>query len=211
MIESLVNQFDSLTKREKIIAVTTLIILVWWAWDTFFYQSLSTQRSQVKTELSNIKNQLSAQQRKADQIEALGKLDPNLSNKQKLKEIQTEFNKLKQQLDFGSKKFVPAYSMAEVLGDMLRKNNRLKLIHLETLPVSTLSKNDAQKSWVYRHGLSLTLSGNYLNTLNYLKSLESLPWRLNWGSIDYQVKEFPIAETTLQVYTLSFEENWLGL
>ena len=50
-----------------------------------------------------------------------------------------------------------------------------------------------------------------MDTVNYLKSLESLPWRFSWDSVDYQVKQYPVAETTLRLYTLSFEENWLGL
>ena len=115
--------------------------------------------------------------------------------------------KLKQQLDIGEKKFVPAQLMVKVLRDLLKQNSGLDLIAMETLPVSSFSESTT----IYRHGLSLTLTGNYFNTLNYLKKLESLPWRLNWGSIEYQVKEYPIAETTLKLSTLSFEENWLEL
>jgi MSHA biogenesis protein MshJ len=101
--------------------------------------------------------------------------------------------------------------MAKVLQDMLKKSSGLKLVKLETLPVTTLTGSKQEQSWIYRHGLSITLSGSFFNTLNYLQSLESLPWRFNWDKIDYQVKEYPVAETSLQVYTLSFEENWLGL
>jgi hypothetical protein len=32
-----------------------------------------------------------------------------------------------------------------------------------------------------------------------------------WDSIDYQVKNYPLAETTIRAYTLSFEESWLGV
>lgn len=211
MIESLVNRFDSLTDREKIICITTLLVLVWWAWDHFFYQPVKAQQNQLTTELSSVNTQLAVQQQAAIEIKALGEINPNLLNMQKLQKVKTELKKLKQQLDTGNKKFVPAHDMTKVLANILKKNKGLKLIQLETLPVSTLSKSEQKQSWVYRHGLSLTLSGNYFSTLNYLKSLETLPWRLNWGAIEYQVKEYPIAETTLHVYTLSYEKNWLGL
>ncbi len=211
MIKLLVDRFDSLTGREKTIFITTLVVLAWGAWDKLFYQPIAAQHKQIKTELSSIKIQLSALLQQITQITALGELDPNSANRQKLKEVKAEIKRLKQRLDIGSKKFVPAKVMVEVLGDILQKNRGLKLVHLETLPVSTLPILDQKQSWVYRHGLSLTLSGNYFNTLNYLKSLEALPWRLNWGAIDYQVKDYPVAETILQVYTLSYEENWLGL
>ena len=211
MTKDLLEKFNNLSTREKTILFSTLLIVVWGAWDAYLYQPIIKKQEQLTRELSTIKIQLSALQQAATQIEAIGKIDPNQANKQKLTEVKTELQRLKQQLDIGDKKFVPANLMAEVLRDMLKQNTGLKLLKLETLPVTTLSEPGQQKSWVYRHGLSITLSGNYFNTLNYLKSLESLPWRFNWDAIDYQVIEYPVAETTLKVYTLSFEENWLGL
>ncbi len=207
MIKSIHERFNSLTMREKIIFFATSIVLIWGLWDRFIYQPIVSKQKQFSIELSSIQSQLSAQQQMAMQIEALGKVDPNYDNKQKLKQIKAELIKLKQQLGIGEKKFVPAQLMVKVLQDLLKQNSRLNLIALETLPISTLSDS----STIYRHGLSLTLSGNYFNTLNYLKKLESLPWRFNWDSIDYKVKEYPVAETTLKLYTLSFEENWLEL
>ena len=211
MTNILLERFNSLSTREKTIIFSTLLVIVWSAWDSFFYQPITTKQEQLTSELSSIKIQLSALQQAATQIEAIGKIDPNRANKQKLTEVKSELQKLKQQLDIGDKKFVPADLMTEVLRDMLKQNTGLKLVKLETLPVTTLSEPGQQQSWVYRHGLSITLSGNYFNTLNYLKSLESLPWRFNWDAIEYQVIEYPIAETSLNVYTLSFEENWLDL
>jgi len=211
MTNALLERFNGLTVREKSIFFPTLLIVVWAAWDAYIYQPIKTKQEQLTKELNAINIQLSAQQQAATQIEALGKIDPDQANKHKLAEVKLELQKLKQQLDIGDKKFVPAGLMAEVLRDLLKQNTGLKLIRLETLPVTTLSESSEQQSWVYRHGLSIILSGNYFNTLNYLKSLESLPWRFNWDSIDYQVIEYPVAKTTLNVYTLSFEENWLGL
>jgi len=211
MTNALLERFNGLTAREKTIFFSTLLIVVWGAWDAYIYQPIKTKQEQLTNELNTTNIQLSAQQQAATQIEALGKIDPDQANKHKLTEVKLELQKLKQQLDIGDKKFVPAGLMAEVLRNMLKQNTGLKLIRLETLPVTTLSESSQQQSWVYRHGLSITLSGNYFNTLNYLKSLESLPWRFNWDSIDYQVMEYTVAKTTINVYTLSFEENWLGL
>jgi len=211
MTETLLERFNSLTAREKIMFLATVLVLVWGAWDKWLYQPIKTSQNQLTTQLSSIKLQISVQQQAARQIEALGKIDPNQENKNKLTGVKEKLVKMKAQLGVGEKQFVPPHLMAKVLHDMLKKNNGLKLLKLETLPVTTLSEPNLDKSWIYQHGLSVTLSGNYFNTLNYLKSLESLPWRFNWDTIDYQVKQYPIAETTLLVYTLSFEENWLGL
>jgi MSHA biogenesis protein MshJ len=210
MIKTLQTRFNSLTNREQLIFLATLLILIWSVWDNLVYQPITNQTKQYATELKKLNNNISTYQQTMLEIERVGKLDPNLSNKTKLKQLNARVKKLTSQLGKGEKKFVSANKMATLLTDMLNQNNGLKLVGLETLPATTLSQSE-QQSWVYRHGLSLTLQGNFKDTVSYLKSLESLPWRFSWDSIDYQVKQYPVAETTLRLYTLSFEENWLGL
>jgi len=211
MNSSLLTRFNATSAREKLILLLTAIAIIWGVWDAFVYQPLTQQKNKLSTELFSLKIELSAQEMAAKQIEASGKIDPNTANKQKLDAINDQLKTLKQQLDIGNKRFVSAHSMAQVLQEMLQKNKRLTLVNLETLPVTDLSTLGQQKSWIFRHGLSITIHGNFFDTLNYLQSLESLTWRFNWNNINYQVKDFPTAETTFQVYTLSFEENWLGL
>jgi len=211
MINKLLSRFNSLTDREQLIFIATLFIVVWSAWDSFFYQPMADEKKQYTAELSEIENQLATYQQTASNIETQGKLDPNLVNKTKLTQVKSQLAALKSQLGLGEKEFVSAHKMAGLLTDMLNQNNGLTLTKLETLPVTTLSDDKQQQSWVYRHGLSLTLRGNFINTVNYLKALESLPWQFSWDSVNYQVIQYPVAETTLRLYTLSFEENWLGL
>ncbi len=208
---NLIKQFNLLTIREQSIILATLTLVFLGAWDNYFYQPLITNHSKLKDQLSSLKLQVLEQQQLAIQIEVSGKTDPNQTNKKKLAEIKTELKKSKSQLGIGEKLFVSPRVMVEVLSNILKENSTLQLLKLESIPVASLSKSKQEYSGVYRHGLSITLRGNYLNTLNYLKSLESLPWKFSWDTIDYKVKKHPVAETTLRVYTLSFEENWLGL
>lgn len=210
-MNSLIEQFNALSSREKIILLATFSIVLWGVWDNFFYQPLTNSHNQLKSELSAVKEQIAEKRNIASQLEVTGKADPNLLNKQKLDQIKNKLKHSKSQLGIGEKAFVSAHLMIEVLHDMLQQSSGLKLIKLESLPVTSLTKNDQEHSGVYRHGLTITLSGSYLNTLKYLQSLEALPWKFSWDRIDYQVKKYPLAETTLRVYTLSFEENWLGL
>jgi MSHA biogenesis protein MshJ len=48
-------------------------------------------------------------------------------------------------------------------------------------------------------------------TLRYLSVLESLPWHFIWDNIEYHVTDYPQAEITIRIYTLSFEEKWLDV
>lgn len=210
-LEQLQRRFAILGRREKLMVAGTALVSLWGFWDFMFYQPLNKQQALVIAEIGTLQNQLEAQQQIAKQVEEAGRKDLNSDARQQLNQLQQSANKLRQQLSQGGKKFVPAQSMATALRDMLQQHGNLKLIKLETLPVSGFGNSDQEPIWVYRHAMVITLQGDYFSTLNYLKALETLPWRIHWDSIAYQVKDYPLAETRIQVYTLSFEQDLLGV
>ncbi|MGZ8222992.1 MAG: hypothetical protein ACXWT0_15205 [Methylobacter sp.] len=212
MLNNLQEKFEALAKREKIIASGALLIGLWACWDSFFYQPAQKKQQALQQELAGLKQQVTDQQLKAIKLENSSHTDPNLNNRNKLAELKTQYNSLQERMMKGGKSFVSPHLMAVALSDILNQNKQLNLIKLDTLPVATLSKSQQpQLNPIYKHGLAITFSGSYLDTLNYLKALESLPWQFIWESIDYQVTNYPTAETTIRAYTLSFKESWLGV
>ena len=188
MLNNLQEKFEALTQREKIIVVAAIIIGLWFGWDNFFYQPTHKKQQALLQELISLKQQISDQQLIAIKLENSPHTDPNLNNQNKLVELKAEYNRLQELMMQGDKNFVPPHLMAVALSDILNRNNQLTLIKLNTLPVTTLLKSkQPQLHPIYKHGLAITFSGSYLDTLNYLKALESLPWHFIWESIDYQV------------------------
>jgi MSHA biogenesis protein MshJ len=211
MLSNLQEKFEALTKREKIIVVGAILIGFWVGWDNFFYQPTQKKQLALQQQLLGLNQQITEQQLIAIKLENSSHIDPNLENRNKLTTLKAEYSRL-QELMMHDKSLVPPQLMAIALSDILSQNNQLILIKLDTLPVTTLLESkQPQSNPVYKHGLAITFSGSYLNTLNYLKALESLPWHFVWESIDYQVKNYPTAETTIKAYTLSFKESWLGV
>lgn len=205
------QRFNLLSQREKLMTVGAILLLLWGGWDNLFYQSLQKDNQTLESEIAKLQNQLDVQQQIAKQIEDIGRNNPNAATRQQLSNLLQSVDNLKEQLSLGDKKFVPSQLMANALSDMLKQHGNLKLVKLETLPASPFGSSDQEPAWMYRHPLAITLEGDFFSTLNYLKALEALPWRIHWDSIAYQVKDYPIAETRIQVYTLSFEQDWLGV
>jgi MSHA biogenesis protein MshJ len=210
-IEQFQQRFARLSRREKLMVVGTAILTIWGVWDSLFYQPLRKQQQLLDAEIGALQKQLDAQQQIAGQLREMGRNDLNSDSRKQLTELQQSVQNLKQQLNLGGKKFVPAPLMAAALRDMLKQHGNLKLIKLQTLPATGFGNAEAEPIWVYRHTMAITLQGDYFSTLNYLKSLETLPWRIHWDSIAYRVTEYPVAETRIQVYTLSFDEDFLGV
>jgi MSHA biogenesis protein MshJ len=66
-------------------------------------------------------------------------------------------------------------------------------------------------SLLYRHGVEITVRGNYLDMIDYMNALESMPTQLFWGGAKLEVEEYPTARLTLTMYTLSLDSKWLKL
>jgi MSHA biogenesis protein MshJ len=62
---------------------------------------------------------------------------------------------------------------------------------------------------IYRHGVEITLAGNYLDLLAYLRDLEKQQSQMYWGKLDLSVASYPTATLKLSVYTVSLDLAWL--
>ena len=64
---------------------------------------------------------------------------------------------------------------------------------------------------LYRHGIKITLSGNYFELRNYLQQLEKLSWKFFWQEFDLEVKEYPMNELSIEIYSLGSKEAFVGV
>ena len=103
---------------------------------------------------------------------------------------------------------------------MLNRDSHVRLVRLRTLPVAALVESaaagaagtkppEAMKNLVYKHGIELTVEGNYLDLLEYQARLEKLPWRMFFARTSVNSAEYPRVLMTVTLFTLSLEEAWL--
>lgn len=225
-IDKVVSRVDALSLRERVLIFAAGAFLV-----------VSLIYSLFLTPLLNKQKALSAQvvqqQEKMKDIQAqIGAL---LQAKQDdAKSPQRErIRVLRQQLADGDAylkerrdKLVPPEKMAELLEQVLKKNGRLQLVALNTLPVSLLIEPAADAApapsaapvpapgserQIYKHGVQITVRGSYADMLQYLTALEKLPQQMFWGVAKMQVVQHPTAELTLTLYTLSLDKTWLQI
>lgn len=212
MPNNLLQKFEILSSREKWLLISALLIVLWGGWDSFFYTPLKKQQAQLQQQLTNSKTELATQQQLAIQLQARSLDNPKISQQKRLESLKVQYQQLLIKISQLDKKFVPPELMAKVLNDLLKQDKQLSLIKLDTLPPHTLLEVSKQSLHpIYKHGLVLQFSGNYPATLKYLTTLEAMPWNFVWDSVDYQVKNYPQAEITLRIYTLSLKKDWLDV
>jgi MSHA biogenesis protein MshJ len=225
-------RIDALTLRERIVIfgvvvlllvvlINTLLLNPQYVKQTVLSQQIKQQQSQIADLQNQIQQKVKTQEVDPDKV--------NLDRFQVLKQRATELNGALADLQKG---LVSPDRMADLLESVLKRNNKLLLVSLKTLPVTALgesnsvSKDKPQNNGLnrsvfddqsagartlFKHTVELTVSGNYLDMLSYMRSLEGMPWQLFWGSAKLKVDEYPTATLTLTVFTLSLDKKWLNL
>jgi MSHA biogenesis protein MshJ len=229
--EKFALRIDALSLRERVIvfaaAVMMLILLV----NSFLLDpqyarqtALSQQIRQQQSQIADIQNQI-------QQTVKARELDPDQPDRVRLRLLNEEAGRMNAALTDLQKRLVPPNRMADLLEDVLKRNNKLLLVSLKTLPVTSLNdiaqdtKSDKGSTalppptteemsgvqTVYQHTVELTVQGSYMDMLAYMRELEALPWELFWGSAQLTVNEYPKATLTLTLFTLSLDKKWLDL
>lgn len=222
---------DAMSLRERGMAFAIAALLLITAINTFFLDPLLKQQKAASQQVMQDQQQIAAIQGEIRILVASHDIDPDGPSRIRLHELKQQSAKLQEELKGMQKGLVSPDKMASLLEGMLKKNNRLQLAALKTLPATQLggpSGPDIQSSKktngaanqgeagtpvvseaVYKHGVEIVVQGSYFDLLNYLVELEAMPWQLFWANAKLSVVAYPKATLTLTVFTLSLDKKWL--
>lgn len=226
-LHQLSEKIDNYSLRERILLLFCILAVLVGIWQLAFEMPQERERAQLEERLAKISSDQSAQ---AAQIAALTSAYASGGQKELLAErdaLQLQLEVLDRELSELSHGLVSAEQLPQILQDVLVSTTQLKLIRVKTLPVEELplqrsSEPSAADSaperpetevatGVYKHGVTLKVSGTYFELTEFLQTLEGLEWRFYWDRLDYTVSDYPRAEIEIRVYTLSAEEGLLGV
>lgn len=209
---ALEKSFTQLSLRERVIMFVALIICsASIAYFTLLDPALLAQEKLVKRiqESSNKEKQLINQ---IAEINEQLKLDPLEEINHKIAFTEATLVQLDEQLDAKLVKFIHAQKMPVALTKVMAKTPGVKISSLKSLPVKAFNpEQKAEASELptifYQHTLEITLQGNYNAIYQYLLNLENLSEKFYWRSLSYQVADYPLAEVSIQIYTLSGQQD----
>ncbi len=224
--EKFVVKIDGMSLRERVLIFAAVAFMLVTLIQVLFLdpllagqKRLSVQVVQQQEKMKDIQAQIGAllQARKDDAASPL---------RQRLSQVKQQLADGDAYLQASRDHLVQPEKMAGLLEQMLKKNGRLQLVSLQTLPVAPLLEKTAKPDvagvqpasaalepdeQIYKHGVQITVRGNYLDLLQYLAALEQLPTKMFWGMTRMNVVQHPAAELTLTLYTLSLNKTWLRI
>ncbi len=217
-------RFAALQPREKTLIIAATVVAV-----LFGGYSLWIEPGQMQAD--NLKKSLAQQQAEQAQLQeqvaalAVRNSDPDSANRAALQRLREELGTIEREIGVFGHTLVPPQRMPALLQSLLTRHRGLTLVSLTTLPprpliaVPTAGKDDPKPADddsparpggnLYTHGIEIKLVGGYQDLLAYVAELDASPQKLMRGGMRLAVKQHPVSELTLTIYTLSLESTWL--
>lgn len=211
------ERIDALSLRERTLLFVTAAVILVVLVNTLLLNPLLAEQKQLSARMLQNQGQISAAQLQIQVLATTSRVDPNQAQQAKLAQLTERLRELDQTLLDNEKGLVAPERMVGLLQDILSRNEGLSLVSLKSLPVKNLvdTKTEPQKNspqqFIYKHGVEIIVQGEYLDLLNYLASLEKLPWQMYWSDANLKVEQYPKSTLSLTLYTLSLDRKWLSV
>jgi MSHA biogenesis protein MshJ len=217
-IGKVVAKVDGMSVRERALIFAAAAFLLVSLINSLFLDPLLDKQKKLSAQVVQQQEKMKETQAQIAALLQAKQADANSPQRERIRVLRKQIADGDAYLKDRRDKLVPPEKMAELLEQVLNKNGRLKLVALNTLPVSLLIEpaGDAAavqvtglEKQIYKHGVKITVRGSYADLLQYLTALEKLPTQMYWGVAKMDVVQHPTAELTLTLYTLSLDKTWL--
>ncbi len=221
------NRFDALNRRERIFVAIASWLFVLFVLDAVAIAPARQDSAALAKAVADKQGDVARLDAELAGLRGRLAQDPDAEAKRRIAALESRVAGIDAALETARGRIVPPERMAGLLDQVLRRNTRLDLVSLRSLPPETLvqeEKSDAkardaagqeahqpQQGMLYRQGMEITLGGGYLDMLDYVAQLEQLPWKMYWGRLELKAEEYPRAILRLRVYTLSLDKAWLSI
>lgn len=209
---------DAMSLRERVLIFAAGAFLLVSLVNAFLLDPMLLKQKNLSRQVVQQQEKMKEIQAQIDVLMQARSAQDNSPQRQQINRIRQELAEGQAYLQSNREKLVPPEKMAELLRQVLSKNANLQLLALQTLPVTPLLENAkpevipavaGAETKIFKHGVEMTVRGNYLDLLQYLNALERMPTQMFWGKVKMEVVQYPAAELTLTLYTLSLDKTWL--
>jgi len=214
-LEASIVKFAGLDLRERILAVAATAVVLYFTVDLALLGpqqkqmvSLRLQDKTHQTELAGINKVLAALAATAPDVAAPSANDP--ATLDTLKKQIADADSIYRQLDSTTSQ------VGTLVEELLVASPELTLVSLKTLPVAPFQGLDNKPGsgkpgepgidvakTIYKHGVEVSIKGNYMALLAYMENLQNYPHALFWSEAKLDVPAHAEVVLRLVLYSLS--------
>lgn len=214
-IERLRVRIDALTLRERAMLFLALITVLYLLAQLLLFSPLEAQQKRALERIGALQKEIAAFEGQMQDILRGQGQDPDADNQRQKRQLMAQIEALDKRIGGAVQGLIAPQQMARVLEEVIRRQSGLRLQRIESLParplVEPVAGETAAQTGLWRHGVRLEFTGDYLSALAYLHALQTLPWALYWDELEIAMEKYPQTRITIVVHTLSLSEGWIGV
>jgi MSHA biogenesis protein MshJ len=206
---------DALTLRERLMLFVGVLVVAGGLWEALLARPLEAREAILSGQIMTAKNRLD-QIDQAMNLAAQGIGDGMPAHLERLRLLEQQVETTEQTVRIFTTDLVTPTQMRLVLEELIERQRGLKLVRVSNLDVRPLlepddASDESDEPMLFRHGLKIELEGSYLDCLEYLSAVEHLPWKLYWGALSLHTTDYPQNAISIEIFTLSLEQEWIGV
>ena len=211
MLGQLESRFDTLEAREQSLLFwgipITIIVVVFLLFVEPLYLDIQKQQTKIKS----LDRQIEMVQASFSELEREAQIDPNANIKLQIKALSARLEKLDADFDNELSQLVAPETMPSLLNQLFEQTEQLQVKSVSSMAPQLVFADDTNAMPIYKHGIEIVFEGGFFATRDFLFAAESLPYKLYWQNLSYEVQEHPKATTTLSLFTLSTSEAFISV
>lgn len=219
-IRALAERIDHMSLRERVLVFGAGVALVYVAWQSLLMDPLQARAAGAVRRAAEVR------ERSASLDAALLGGDPVARALERRQALSGRLAALEAELKDAAGGYVPPERMAELLRDVVDRQQGLRLVSLRNLPVESLADDAGSRAAApgtpatapppdgpgpYVHPVELVVEGDYRAIVAYLHALEALPWRVQWRRLDLAAGDWPTNRVRIEIGTLGPSREWLSV
>lgn len=205
------ERFNRMSLRERVLVFGALLAVLVVGGDSLLIQPMYAKEGALTAEIEQLNEQMNV---------AAGSIaqgpDATTLAEQKHAALTASLEAVNAELASATAGLIPPQRVAEMLREVLSRQGNVKLVSLHNEPVRSLvatSETDAAASLQgpYSHPVVMIVEGQYLDILDYLRTLEALSFRVYWNRLELSTDDYPRNRVRIELSTLSMDQDWLGV
>lgn len=223
--------FLQLKPREQGLIFLCILVVVVFLPFNFFIDGNLIQAAKEEKKITKLKRSNADMKISINEFSLALQEDKNKALKEQITQYEKRLYAIDEKLLTLTEELINPIQMRNALIQLLNLQPGVTLISFEVKPAEpmvfenkkdneTVDKPVAETGMVtehitnaglYRHAIELKLTGKYFQLRDYLKQVEDLPWQFFWHNFEYQLKEYPKSELTIEIYSLSTNKEFIGV
>lgn len=211
--EQLNRRYSQLSQREKIMVLVLGVAFVAYVGFELVLAETIDNKTRLERSLATKETQILALDSETQAANLQLTQDPDVPLKERIERLNNRIAQLDQDFEGKINELIPATDMPKVLKSMFDNAEGIEIVSLQSNAAVDLFSSEPQQYGVslYQHGMDVEFSGEFFAIMTFLESIEKMNYQMYWHSLTYNVEDYPSAKVKLTVFTLSTEQEFIGV